>query len=703
MARLFTKNALNNLELGVGALGTKFNGKSVLSFAATVKFNSFEPGGGTVDRILNVVIGGTTGSAITGVTLAVNSGHFRLGARAITADAFQTLNSSTTIVTGVTYNLGGVIDFATPSMRVYINGVQVGTSTPTFGASTYTHGTPALTDKVGGASDVSNNLDGEISELAIWDTDVTTDGFLQLLIAAAPTLRRQNLLFYMPMVGKYTPELDFVGGITGSPPSSGSVPAFGLIPRLVQSSQVIPVGIRAEDISILDGEASQGSNADATMTVTVDELIGQAKVFARAGIARAGYTRSGYYFQNVLIYLNGVDVSSHLWRNTLRLEDIINEQADLANLRLFGIDVSHGNQLVISLGSASNRIFGGTVQKPKKIHTKGIDKKIYVVPAVDWTFMLNRRKVYKRYTALNLHQIVVDLITNFSTGFTTTNVKSPSPNIPEIEFSGETLSAALTRACQMAEDGWDWYPDANRDIHCFDVETTTTPRSLIPTNLDFWGLVHDEDWSQIRTRVYVQGGGSVTTAQVAPSSTEIPVETAVWYSATGGQVQFNGQIINYTGKTATSLTGIPSSGPGSITHSIAQGSNINIRIMVEDTAAQVVAALAAGEGDGVHEYSVTDQRLSIAGATARGLAELALFKDPIVQGNYQTFERNIRSGAILTINLPGRLVGTFKITKVISELVALGRIKKTVYFSSSLPQNFYSLLRSSVSEAENAA
>ncbi len=702
MPRLFTKGILNNLELGVGALGSKFHGKSVLSFSAYVKWNSFEPGGGTVDRLLNVVIGNVSG-AVTGVTLAVNSGHFRLGARATQTDAFQTLNSSTTLVAGTSYWVGGVIDFATPSMRVYVNGVQVGTSTPTFGATTYTQATSTLTDKVGGASDASNNLDGEISELAIWDTDITTEGFAQLTVAAAPTLRRQNLLFYMPLVGRYMPEPDLVGGLTGTVPSSGSVPAYGLIPRLVQSSQVIPLGLRAEDISILDGEGQSGSNADATMTVTVDELIGQARIFARAGIARAGYTRSGYYFQNVLVYLNGVDVSANLWRNSLKIEDIINDQADLANLRLFGVDVSHGNQLIISLGSANNRIFGGTVQKPKKLHTKGIDKKIYSVPAVDWTFMLNRRKVYKRYTALNLHQIVVDIITNFTTGFTTTNVKSPSPNIPEIEFSGETVAQALTRACGMAENGWDWYPDPNRDIHCFDEEAVTNPHSLIPTNLDFWALNHDADWSQIRTRVYVQGGGSVTTASVAANSTEIPVETAVWYSSTGGQVQFNGQIINYTGKTATSLTGIPSSGPGSITHTIAQGSNINIRVMAEDTAAQVAAALAAGEGDGIHEYNITDQRLSIAGANARAVAELSLFKDPIIQGSYQTFERNIRSGATLTINLPGRLVGTFKITKVISELVALGRIRKTVFFSSALPQDFYALLRSAAVESENAA
>ena len=697
MARTFSRNVLNNLELGVSTLGAKLHGKSTIFIAARVKFNSFG-GSGTVDRVVNIPISGAGAGALSGIVLGTSSSRLRLGARSSSADSFQTITGTNVIPSGSWQLLGGLINFPTDYLRMYRNN-SYAEGTVSFSQSSFQLGVTDLPDKIGGATDASNNVDGDIAEVAIWTTDIGPEGIEQLSdpINASPLLiHPQSLVFYMPLLGRHTPEIDFIGGLTGSIPSGGNVPKAPH-PRVFLPAQLIPTGIKSEDISSLDGEATAGSTADATMTVSVPPTLGQAKIFSRAGLARAGYTRSGYYFQNVIILINGVDVTANLWRHSLRVEDIINEQADLANLRLFDVDVAHGQQIIISLGSASNRIFGGTIQRPKPVHVKQSGRKIVNVSAVDWTFLLNRKRVYRRYTALNAHQIFSDIINNFTDGFTTLNLKSPSPNVPEIEFSGEYVATALTRVAQMV--GWDWYVDANRDVHLFDVETTVTPKALTPTNLDFWGLTFDVDWTQIRTRVYVQGGGSVTTADVPPGSSEIPVETSVWYDPDGGQVQFQGQIINYTGVTANSLTGIPATGFGAVTHLIPAGSNINIRVMAEDTDAQNAAAQAAGEGDGVHEYSLTDQRLSIDGALARAQAELAMFKDPIVIGSYQTFERNIRSGASLVVNLPNRLVGTYKITKVTSELLGPGRILRTVEFSSSLSRDFYALLRSATSEA----
>ena len=702
MARRFTKtSALNTLELGIGGIGAKINGKSILSFAIKGKFYTFDTAGGTVDRMVNVTMNSST---TTGLLLAfAATGKFRVGARSVTADTFATATDTASLSTGVWYDFGGVFDFPNDDMFAYVNGVLKASNTGTGWANTtYTNGTPTIPDNVSYPGSADSRCDADLAELAIWDVNIGVEGFAQLAAGSSPLLVLPgNLLAYMPIIGRHSPEIDLVGDLQGTIPVGGTVNK-SVHPRVFLPTQFIPQGLQVSDTPPgMDGEGQVGTSGDATLVSTPPVTLGQAKMFARAGIARAGATRSGYYFQNVIILVNGVDVSNKLWRNTLRVEDIINEQADLANLTFFDLDVTHGQQLIIALGSSSNRIFGGTIQRPKPLYPKGgQDKGIVTVSATDWTFMLNRRRVYKRYTALNLHQIFADIIQNFTSGFTTLNIKSPSPNIPEIEFSGEYVATALTRAAQMG--GWDWYVDPGRDVHLFDVEAITQPKALTPTNYDYWNLDHLTDWSQIRTRVYVQGGGSLTTVSTAAGSSEISLEDTVWYSETGGQVQFGGQIINYTGKTATQIIGIPVTGTGSITHRIPAGSNINIRVMRQDTAAQTAALTAAGEGDGVHEYTVTDQRLSIDGAIARADAELAMFKDPVTQGSYQTFERNIRSGSDLVVNLPGRLVGTFKVTKVVSELAGPGRIRRTVSFSSSLPQDFYALLRSASSIGEAA-
>jgi len=183
--------------------------------------------------------------------------------------------------------------------------------------------------------------------------------------------------------------------------------------------------------------------------------------------------------------------------------------------------------------------------------------------------------------------------------------------------------------------------------------------------------------------------------QVNASATTIPVSSTAAFSAAGGfAVVGNGaQVIRYSGVTVTALTGVPASGPGALTSTVAYNSSITvapaltgvpasgtgairtrgivdgeeIHLVVErnDTAAQ--AALAAIEGgDGVIEHYIQDRRLSHAGATATADAELQLFSAPDIRVTYTTRDPKTRSGKPIAINLPAptNLVGTFLIQRV---------------------------------------
>jgi len=96
-----------------------------------------------------------------------------------------------------------------------------------------------------------------------------------------------------------------------------------------------------------------------------------------------------------------------------------------------------------------------------------------------------------------------------------------------------------------------------------------------------------------------------------------------------------------------------------------QGDTVQLLVQVDDVPAQ--NALAALDGsDGVIEHYIQDRRLSEAGARARALADLELFKNPETRVAYTTHDPNTRSGRTVHVDLPAptSLVGDFLIQKV---------------------------------------
>jgi hypothetical protein len=125
-----------------------------------------------------------------------------------------------------------------------------------------------------------------------------------------------------------------------------------------------------------------------------------------------------------------------------------------------------------------------------------------------------------------------------------------------------------------------------------------------------------------------------------------------------------------TAETLDTLTGIPPSGTGSIRFAIPKGEPVNILITRNSTTAQTALAALIG-GDGIHEHYLQDGRLAESECIARGDAELAAFKDPIVTVTFTTRDANATAGKAITFSLgaPTNLSGTFKIQDVtISEV-----------------------------------
>lgn len=170
-------------------------------------------------------------------------------------------------------------------------------------------------------------------------------------------------------------------------------------------------------------------------------------------------------------------------------------------------------------------------------------------------------------------------------------------------------------------------------------------------------------------------GLTLATGTVTVGSVSIPVtSTAPFYSG-GGYAYIGALAVQYTGVSSTALTGVPPSGPGSLSttvnygveiiaaamlvgipasgvgsilYEIAQGDPVNLLVTVDDLPAQAAMAALVG-GDGIVEDYLQDRRLSRTEAIARAQARLDLVKDPLVTVRYPTRDQTAHSGRQVTI------------------------------------------------------
>lgn len=149
------------------------------------------------------------------------------------------------------------------------------------------------------------------------------------------------------------------------------------------------------------------------------------------------------------------------------------------------------------------------------------------------------------------------------------------------------------------------------------------------------------------------------------------------FSATGGWARVGSIVFRYAGISGNTLTGIPTSGAGSLTASVNYGSTIiaapalvgvtgintgitagaivAIRVTTSNPASIALMAAAEG-GDGVHEFVFYDNSiLTVAALSAQVQANLTLYSLPIVELVEAGRDINTISGRAITVNLPAPL------------------------------------------------
>ena len=203
-----------------GAISDILNGASAFSWHTWAYFDTLTQTADSDNRICHFLINSTSGSGFIACIDANGSpDNLRIYARSQTSDGLQTASAGT-INTGQWHSLGCVVDIANDAIRIYVDGTQVANTSVTFGATTYTDGTPSANDAIGGAvpaqHTTARQIDGRLAEMSLWMTDIGTSGFASLANRVPPS-RINYPGIYLPLLGVGTPEPCVVGsGILGT-------------------------------------------------------------------------------------------------------------------------------------------------------------------------------------------------------------------------------------------------------------------------------------------------------------------------------------------------------------------------------------------------------------------------------------------------------------------------------------------------------
>ena len=252
---------------------------------------------------------------------------------------------------------------------------------------------------------------------------------------------------------------------------------------------------------------------------------------ARSGIARSGAFKSNYFTtMNVVTTVNGTDRSSAILRGSMRVGLALNDEPDTASFTVKpGIFTPVANQLVtISLGSASNTMFGGQISRVVHRRRRGNESPWFDVECVDWQRLFDRRLATVHYTSLTATQIARSIITAYTSGFTHNGVMAGLDTIDYFPLTNETPSGALRRLANLIGGGF--YIDANRDVHLFGSagesgsHAGTAPVTLSNSLLTLKEFQHEYDGTQQRTRVIAEGRSTTIPVIAIPSGTQgVPV------------------------------------------------------------------------------------------------------------------------------------------------------------------------------------
>jgi hypothetical protein len=380
---------------------------------------------------------------------------------------------------------------------------------------------------------------------------------------------------------------------------------------------------------------------------------------------------------SVTVTLAGTDHTTDIDRTSLQVQQIIGSQRDSATL----IYKKYGSKSYVPavfdtvlIQDGSTKIFGGRIATIKQTSINAASGIIYEVACVDYSIDLDSELVQQEYVNTSVHDIIADFATNFSTGFTVNNVDCAFV-VSDIVFNQVPISQAIKQLADLVQ--YNWYVDADKDIHFFPKYTMLSPFNLTDTSGNYFNMTLEtnSDATQLANQVKVRGGtyqgtsysdtitvkGNVTKSWVLPYKFD-PTTLTVTINGVSKTVGTYG-IDTFSTKDVLyrdSDQSIQVQTARSDSDTVAFTGTPLIPVLAVAADATSIALYTAREKI-IEDSSITDINV----ARQRAVAELNAYKDPLQEAKFLTTSAGLRTGQVININSSRRSLNTdFIIRKV---------------------------------------
>lgn len=365
----------------------------------------------------------------------------------------------------------------------------------------------------------------------------------------------------------------------------------------------------------------------------------------------------------VSITVGGTERNTHINFESVRREDNLNSLVDTLS---FSVDYPNdGNwkpainaDVVMTIDGT--REFGGIITEIEE-ELVGHQTLVYKVNCKDYAHQFDRLIVTERFEDISIQEVLSELIEKYAPSFTTTNIGAAAIIPDAVTFDGMTVSECFT---QMARRyNYKWYVDYNKNVYFFEKNDLPAPFNLTDTsrNYIYDSLKFRTDFTQLRNRVRIKGGETESNVRTEThSGTDTKEEFGLAYKYAGlPTVTVNGvaQVVgvdgidddisfdcmwSYVEKYIRFTEGnIPTAGTDNI--SVTGIPLLPLNVIVSDATSILTY--------GVYEFRKEESRLTTkADALVYAQAELTAYKDPIVEGDFETYTPGLRSGQTINVN-----------------------------------------------------
>ncbi len=385
-------------------------------------------------------------------------------------------------------------------------------------------------------------------------------------------------------------------------------------------------------------------------------------------------------------WVEGVTIDSELADVAfINISDLLTKEINTCTFEIYNTCANkplNGQEVIIKKGGV--KLFNGRITSIESEKLSG-NEFIFYVECSDWQIDLDKKLVVKSYEGQTLYAIVSDINTTYLTGFTINNVANPGATINRIQFDYLPPSECFEQLADQT--GLDWYVDYDKDIHFFPFATNNAPIDLEDNGTEFDNLIIVPDNTQIANKIWVRGGFYKSTNYPQDAITAVagqigfqidykPHEFTVEVDSVSKTVGIeftddagaNDFLLNAKEK-LLKIDNITMSGGEVI--EMTYKYEIPILAVVEDIGSQEAIKTVQG-GDGIREKYIVDENIeTLDQARERGLAELDMYSEELIEGSFSSLLDGWKSGQRLRVNLTDRNVDAYYMIREVN-IEALG-------------------------------